>query len=131
MKSFDDKIVVVWKKIARAVLDGNRQQFRDSFIEAGLVVKPHKVDFDAQWDAALVLYRPILAGDGFRFSRDYIDEMNKALVYKNKNRRYLNLPPDWLFANRLQWGLYAVLAHLNVTVNYGDMYREALAMGPE
>jgi hypothetical protein len=31
---------------------------------------------------------------------------------ENRNRFQLNLPPDWAFLLRLQWGLYSVLAQL-------------------
>jgi hypothetical protein len=40
------------------------------------------------------------------------------------------MPPEWLFLNRLQWGLNAVLAELRAKAPWGEMFRAA-AFGPE
>ena len=36
------------------------------------------------------------------------------------------LPPDWLFLNRLQWGLNSVLAHLQATGPWKSLWRRAV-----
>jgi hypothetical protein len=36
-------------------------------------------------------------------------------MFDNPNRMKLAMPPAWLFLNRLQWGLNAVLAQLTAT----------------
>ncbi|HEY3353251.1 MAG TPA: hypothetical protein VGQ83_08395 [Polyangia bacterium] len=37
------------------------------------------------------------------------------------------MPRDWLFVNRLQWGLNSVLAHLGATAPWGELFRRAVA----
>jgi hypothetical protein len=36
------------------------------------------------------------------------------------------MPPEWLFLNRLQWGLYSVLAQLHAGGPWGDILRDVL-----
>jgi hypothetical protein len=36
------------------------------------------------------------------------------------------MPPDWLFVNRLQWGLNSVLAHLDATGPWPELFRRAV-----
>jgi hypothetical protein len=41
------------------------------------------------------------------------------------------MPPTWLFLNRLQWGLNAVLAQLGSSGPWGEIIRELLARDVE
>ncbi len=50
----------------------------------------------------------------------------ERLILKNRNRFSMRLPPNQLFINRLQWGLYSVLADLNVDAVYCDIFRAAV-----
>ena len=34
------------------------------------------------------------------------------MMIENPNKYYSNVPKDWIFASRLQWGLYSVLAEM-------------------
>lgn len=128
VKRFDDEQIDLWRRMAGSILQGRKADFISAFLEAGLIKNSKKVDFDVQWAAAQVLYRPMLASDRFAFTPEYLDELNRALFYDNVNKRYLDLPPQWLFVNRLQWGLYALLSHLNVDADFATPFRAAVGV---
>ncbi len=126
LRSFDDEFLLHWKRMAGAVLDGNRTQFRDAFIAMGMVGNAKKLDWDLQWDMMRFLYEPFRSAQPFRYSRDYIRECHERILWQNRNRWHLSLPPNQLFVNRLQWGLYSVLADLNAEALYRDLFRAAV-----
>jgi hypothetical protein len=45
---------------------------------------------------------------------------------ENVNRAHLNMPREWVFLNRLQWGLYSILAILNAEVDVSKIVVELL-----
>jgi hypothetical protein len=46
------------------------------------------------------------------------------------NLRLLAIPPQWIWLQRLQWGLHAVLARLEAEGPFSEVFRDALAMPP-
>jgi hypothetical protein len=64
------------------------------------------------------LYEPWLFDEEFEFTSDYVAKTWRMMITENTNKFRMNLPKDWLFTNRLQWGLYAVLAALGARSNW-------------
>jgi predicted unusual protein kinase regulating ubiquinone biosynthesis (AarF/ABC1/UbiB family) len=126
VRFFDAALIRAWKRIAVCVLDGRRADLRDALHDAGFVHDEDRWDFDAQWEVMRHLYRPFLT-PGFRYTRDYVRESHQTLMSDNPNFRRTLMPPQWLLANRLQWGLNSVLATLGATGRWPDLFREALA----
>jgi hypothetical protein len=44
--------------------------------------------------------------------------------------KQLNMPPDFVFVNRIQWGVYSILAQLGATGNWHKIHREYLYCAP-
>jgi predicted unusual protein kinase regulating ubiquinone biosynthesis (AarF/ABC1/UbiB family) len=130
VKHFPPAMVETWRRLARSILDGDRARFRDAFLEAGFVKRPRRFDFDHQLEAMRVLYAPALASQPFTFTHEWIASVHDRLIFKNQNKLRLTVPPDWLFVNRLQFGLFSVLAHLGATGDWGALFREALEAPP-
>lgn len=55
LRSFEDDFLQHWKRMALAVLDGDRRIFRTAFIDMGLVGNAKKLDWDLQWELFSVL----------------------------------------------------------------------------
>jgi predicted unusual protein kinase regulating ubiquinone biosynthesis (AarF/ABC1/UbiB family) len=127
VRRFEPAMIDTWKRMAGAILAGDRATFRDAFVALGFVPKPdHRAfDWDYQWDAMRIVYRPYLE-PGFRFDAAYVQGSYGLLMFDNPNRRRIAMPPEWLFLNRLQWGLNAVLAQLGSTGPWGEMIRELI-----
>ncbi len=128
VRRFDPAMIDVWKQVARSVLDGDRERFKDRYVALGMVGKPKKFDWDHQWQVMQYLYRPFLAPPSapFTYTHAYVRESYDVLLFKNPNQRATAMPPEWLFLNRLQWGMNSVLAHLGATGPWGELWRAAI-----
>lgn len=126
VKEFSPDFMARWKRLARAVLADDRAAFRQAWLDAGFVGRARGFDFDHQLEALRVLYRPMLATEPFRFTHAYVAEVHDRLAFRNANKLKLAMPPDWLFVNRMQFGLFSVLAHLGAAVRYDRIFRAAL-----
>ena len=130
IRRFDPAMITRWKRLARALLDGDRAGFREHFRALGFVGKEKGFDWEFQWDAMRLVYRPFLE-PGFRFDDEFVGKTYGALMFDNPNRFRLAMPPEWLFLNRLQWGLNAVLAQLHATAPWRDLLEALIVMPHE
>jgi len=126
VRRFDPQMIATWRGMARAILDGDRTGFRAAFTALGFVGKEKGFDWDYQWNAVRHLYRPYLE-PGFRYSAEYVRESFGILMFDNPNRFRIAMPPEWLFLNRLQWGLNAVLAQLHARAPWRVLLEQILA----
>ncbi len=125
VKRFETEFIDIWKGVARSVIDDDRARFERLFL--GMVGKARGFDFDYQWEVMRYLYAPFLAEDGtFAYTHEYVAESWDCLVWKNPNKLKLGMPRDWLFLNRLQWGLNSVLAMLGATGPWSTIWRAAV-----
>jgi predicted unusual protein kinase regulating ubiquinone biosynthesis (AarF/ABC1/UbiB family) len=127
VRQFDVEMIRRWRAMARAILDGDRAGFREGFTALGFVGKEKGFDWDYQWDAMRFLYRPYLEPD-FRYDARFVADSFGVLMFDNPNRFRIAMPPAWLFLNRLQWGLNAVLAQLGASGPWRAAIEDILAM---
>jgi predicted unusual protein kinase regulating ubiquinone biosynthesis (AarF/ABC1/UbiB family) len=77
-------------------------------------------------------FEPLFAAP-FRIDRAYVHELADWIgVLKRqmfaKDGSFVQLPPNMVFLNRLQFGFYSVLARLDVSVDYAAVEREFLPL---
>jgi predicted unusual protein kinase regulating ubiquinone biosynthesis (AarF/ABC1/UbiB family) len=128
IRRFDPAMIATWRAMARAILDGDRPGFVTGFRALGFVGKERGFDWDYQWNAMRQLYRPYLERE-FHYDAAFVRKSFGILMFDNPNRMKIAMPPEWLFLNRLQWGLNAVLAQLGATAAWRDELEPLLA-GP-
>ena len=126
VRTFDPSMIEVWKSVAKAVLDDDEAKFRRHYPDLGFVPDRAKFDWTHQWEMMQYLYRPFLAQGPFRYTHDYVRESYGLMLFDNPNRFRTAMPPEWLFLNRLQWGLNSIMAHLGANAPFGTAYRAAL-----
>ena len=126
VRRFEPAMIAQWKQLARAILDRDMTTFRDHLVGLGFVGKVKGFDWDYQLGAMRTLYRPFLE-PGYRYTASDVAASFGSLMFDNPNRFKLAMPPAWLFLNRLQWGLNAVLAQLGASGNWGEVIEEMLA----
>ncbi|MCA9520010.1 MAG: AarF/ABC1/UbiB kinase family protein [Myxococcales bacterium] len=126
VKRFSATFIDVWKRLARSICDDDVPGFREAFIDAGFVGTKRGFDFEHQLAAMRVLYRRMIGPDPFHFTHDFVNEANEALTLKNRNKFKMAMPGDWLFVNRLQFGLFSLLALMGATLDVRRMFREAI-----
>lgn len=125
VRRFDIAMMDQWKRMALTVLDDDFEGFRREWPKLGFVPQPHKLDWDYQWEAVLDLYLP-LKTPGFRFTDEYVQNSYGLQVFDNPNKMRLRMGPEWLLLNRLQWGLYAILAKLDAAGDWPALFRSAV-----
>lgn len=123
VRRFSIEMIEAWKAVASSVLANDRPRFQRCFPALGFVGNPKKFDWDHQWAMMRYLYRPFLATEPFTYTHAYVKESYGLLIFDNPNRTTSKMPPEWLFLNRLQWGLNSVLAHLGATAPWGEIWR--------
>ena len=92
----------------------------------GYVPNPKTFDFEYHNEMMKFIYAPWLTGSEFQFNRNYVISIGKKITIDNPNRSKINLPKDWLFVNRLQWGLFSVLAELEASGDFRSVMLETL-----
>lgn len=115
-----------WKDIADIMLREDRDAFPAAFSRMGFSADPAKMDWDAQYDSIAYLYEPMKDPD-FRFTQEYVGRSWDVLLWDNPNLRRISLSPEWLLIQRLQWGLYSVLALLEAGGRFDEAFRTWLA----
>ena len=126
VKRFEPDFVDRWKRLALTVLDDRRGDFEQAVNATGVVAMPRFFDYDYHWQVMQYLYQPYLASEPFTFTHEYVSRSYDVMVFRNPNKFSTAIPPDWLFINRLQWGLNSVLAFLGATAPWGELLRQAV-----
>lgn len=125
-RTFDAGFIDRWKALALCVTDRDRPRFPDRLAALSFAsLSDKKFDWDAQWEAMGVLYRPMRDPE-FRFTGAFVRETYDALMFKNPNKMRIGMPPEWLFLNRLQWGIFAILADLGAGPGIHAIWRESI-----
>ena len=125
IRRFDPEMIRTWKRLVRALLDGDRKGFPEHFRALGFVAKEKGFDWDYQWNAMRFLYQPFLE-DGFRYHDEFVAKTFGVLWFDNPNKFKTAMPPEWLFLNRLQWGLNAVMAQMHATGPWRALFEQRL-----
>ena len=116
--------------MTRCVIDDRKDRFRDALLATGMVAKPKGFDFDSHWALLRHQLAPYSA-PRFRFNFEYIRGGVGMTGPSNPNLRKLAIPPAWIWLQRQQWGLHAVLARLGAEGPFADVLRAALDAPPE
>lgn len=125
VRRFDTEMIDTWKRVAITILDDDLAGFKTEWPKLGFVPNPKKFDWDYQWKAVQDLYLP-LKTRGFRFTDDYVQNSYGLQVFDNPNKMKLRMGPEWLLLNRLQWGLYAILAKLDAAGDWPTLFRASV-----
>lgn len=131
VRRFDPNMIDAWKRCALGVVHDDIPAFKQAFIELGMVGKPEKFDWDYQWQVMRYLYRPFTQQEPFTYTHQYVQESYDLMLFKNANKMTAAMPAEWLFLNRLQWGLNSVLAHLGATGRWPELWLQAITSPTE
>ncbi len=134
VKRFPDPMIATWTELVRAHLEGRRGDFRDLVVQLGFVPADSSIDTDLLYDYFRYFYEPFHEDRVFTFTQEY-NSRSLAMVFRPEGKfaglaKRLNMPPDFLFVNRIQWGVYSILARLGATANWHRMHREYLYGDP-
>lgn len=125
VRFWQDDLLQSWTDIAHGVLGGERSLVDNAMLRTGFVRDRARFDFDANFQVLSYLYEPMTRSP-FRFTSAYVQRSWELLIAKNPNARFTELKPEWVMVNRLQWGLYSLLARMDVESDFASVFRAQL-----
>lgn len=130
VKYFPAPMLHDWRALVQAHLRGDRGAFGRQLIALRFLPSTDGLDPDVLFDYFGYFYEPIQHDREFTFTREYNARSFKQ-VFKPEGRfaalpKKLNMPRDFVFVNRIQWGVHSVLAHLGARANFHRIQREHL-----
>jgi hypothetical protein len=134
VKYFSRELMGVWKTVVDAHFAGDRPRFRRCLSDLGFFAADAEVDVDLVYDFFGEFYRPWRHDEEFEFTPAYASGSLK-LVFQPSGRYaplrpFVQMPRDFVFVNRIQWGVYSILAQLGARGHFHRIHREYLAGAP-
>lgn len=134
VKHFPQEMLQNWRALVRAHLAGDRDAFARQLVALTFLPTTDGFDRDMLFDYFGYFYEPVQEDREFVFTREYNARSFKQ-VFKPEGRfaglsKKLNMPRDFVFVNRIQWGVHSVLAHLGARGNFHRIERELLFDDP-
>jgi predicted unusual protein kinase regulating ubiquinone biosynthesis (AarF/ABC1/UbiB family) len=129
VKFFDAATARGMRALHEHHLSGDRAAFRRQLVEFGFITADSPVSTELYYEYMGFFYEPFRHDREFTFSRAYTSS-SLAHVFDRNDPRYgeipkqSNMPRDFVFLNRLQWGLWPLLAELGARNHWHDIHRE-------
>jgi predicted unusual protein kinase regulating ubiquinone biosynthesis (AarF/ABC1/UbiB family) len=133
VKMFTRERYASMRAVDDAVAAGDGEGFIVAMRESGFLPPTVRVDEDRLFDWFRLYTQPVL-GEDFEFTSEYAAEVLRSTT-DPRNEYYdvlrkLNLPPDYLLLNRIQWGLNSVLGRLGARNDWAAIRDEYVAAAP-
>jgi predicted unusual protein kinase regulating ubiquinone biosynthesis (AarF/ABC1/UbiB family) len=122
VKMFTRERYASMRRIEESLASGDRDTTLHVLRSEGFLPRNARVDEAVVHEWFELYTRPVLAEQPFRFTSEFAAEVLRSTTdprspYSNVLRQ-LNLPPDYLLLNRIQWGLNSVLAQLDAHADW-------------
>jgi len=121
VKKLQPQFVRMWKDYLLCFIRDDLKKANHLMVEMGYVQNPRAFDFEYHNTLMKLIHKPWLQTGTFRFDREYVISIWKMIAVDSPNLLKITLPRDWLFVNRLQWGLYSVLATLEGEASFREI----------
>jgi predicted unusual protein kinase regulating ubiquinone biosynthesis (AarF/ABC1/UbiB family) len=118
VKRFPADHLARWRAVIRAILERDFSRAAELWIEFGFIPDPEGFDFAFLHKLSLHNHQPFLVEGPFTFTQEFILRTWRMSWPENRNRFRMTTPKHWVFAYRLNFGLYALLAKLGARGNW-------------
>ncbi len=130
VKWFPSGMMRDWQALVRAHLAGQRDEFRGKAVALGFMVQGSAITADKLYEYFAYFYEPFEAPAEYLFTREYNQRSFKMVFspdgpFKGISKQ-LNMPRDFVFVNRIQWGVWSILAQLEARGRWGAIHHEFL-----
>jgi predicted unusual protein kinase regulating ubiquinone biosynthesis (AarF/ABC1/UbiB family) len=130
VKWFPADMLQGWQDLIRAHLAGDRAEFRARAVGVGFLKADSPIEQDALFEYFKYFYEPLETEGEFAFSREYNARSFKMVFapdgpFAGMSKR-LNMPRDFVFVNRIQWGVWSILGQLGARARWSSIHREFL-----
>jgi predicted unusual protein kinase regulating ubiquinone biosynthesis (AarF/ABC1/UbiB family) len=122
-----------WRALQASHIAGDRGQFRDKLVSLGFFRADSDITADLIYDYFTYFYEPFTNDREFTYTREY-NAKSFGMVFKPSGpfaglAKKLNMPRDFVFVNRIQWGVVSLLAQLGARNNWHRIHQELLFDG--
>jgi predicted unusual protein kinase regulating ubiquinone biosynthesis (AarF/ABC1/UbiB family) len=129
-KRFPAAMAAGWAQLISDHFTGDRAAFRRGAVALGFLADDSPIDADLVYDYFQFFYEPFRFDRPFAFSPEYITATFKQVFAPDGRfagmQKQLAMPGDFVFVNRIQWGVFSVLGHLGARANFHRIYCEYL-----
>ena len=130
VKHFGADMARTWAGLVGSHFQSDRAGFRKGAIALGFLKEDTAIDAEQLYEYFQFFYEPFRFDREFSFSREYIAASFKQ-VFAPEGRfsgmqKRLTMPGDFVFVNRIQWGVFSILGHLGAQGNFHRIHREYL-----
>lgn len=134
VKYFPSEMRQNWRALVRAHLSNDPATFARQLVALTFIPSLDGFDPAVLFEYFGYFYEPIQEDREFAFSRAYNARSFKQ-IFKPDGKfgglsKQLNMPRDFVFVNRIQWGVHSILAHLGARANFHRIQRELLFGDP-
>ena len=133
VKMFSRERYASMRQVDDAVVADDRDAFIVAMRDSGFLPPTVEVNEDRLFAWFKLYTEPVLA-DEFEFSPEFAAEVLRSTTDPRSEYadvlRKLNLPPDYLLLNRIQWGLNSVLGRLGARNDWAAIRNEYVAGAP-
>ncbi|MEE2732535.1 MAG: AarF/ABC1/UbiB kinase family protein [Pseudomonadota bacterium] len=126
IKKFDPTYINNWKAMAKSILEQRKSDNLKATDAMGLIGRMKAFDHDHHWEMMNHVYSPFTTEAPFTFTHEFNSKTTSLMIWENKNKFSGAMPADFLFINRLQWGLAAILADMGATARFAEPFRSAV-----
>jgi predicted unusual protein kinase regulating ubiquinone biosynthesis (AarF/ABC1/UbiB family) len=133
VKMFNRERYAQMRSVDDAVVRDDRDGFLHEIRDAGFLPRTARVDEERLWQWFRLYTRPVIAEQPFEFTPEFAAEILRTTTDVRSPYaevlRQLNLPPDYLLLNRIQWGLNSVLGRLRARNDWRGIRDEYMVEG--
>ena len=116
------------REVHRAVAAEDSSRLGPALAEAGILPSGADPDLDVVLGWFRLAYEPMAQDAPYTYNRDYARRLAASSSDPNSpyitNLRKLQMPPEYLLLNRIQFGVNSLLARLGPTANWQRVMRE-------
>lgn len=134
IKWFPKQMLTDWLALVRAHLGGNQATFREQAVKLSFLKDDSPITQEMLFEYFAFFYEPFESKGPFSFSREY-NARSFRMVFAPDGKfaglsKKLNMPRDFVFVNRIQWGVWSILAQLEAKGNWHSIHHEYLFGAP-
>jgi predicted unusual protein kinase regulating ubiquinone biosynthesis (AarF/ABC1/UbiB family) len=130
VKYFPPQMLSDWKALVVSHMEGDPARFRRQLIQLGFIKDDSSLPTELLMRYFRFFWEPFIEDRDFVFTREY-NARSLGMVFAPTGEfegltKKVNMPPDFVFVNRIQWGVYSILAQLGARGNFHRLHREYL-----
>jgi predicted unusual protein kinase regulating ubiquinone biosynthesis (AarF/ABC1/UbiB family) len=118
VRRYDEILLKRLLKLARVVLEDDLDKMHEATVAFGIVDKNSGYDRAAARRQLRYLYEPVLEKGDHPIPHSYTSKAFNEMFLDNKNVRTLRMPKEFIFLNRITFGLMSVFADLGCVLDW-------------